>query len=129
MKGYYVERRFGWDTHGVPIEYEIDKKLGMSGLQAVEKIGIEKYNEECRSIVMKFAGDWKVTIDRLGRWIDMEDKPYKVNQSSSGFCGTSRTIINLFFFLDHGSHVYGIRLVGLQAGTLTHLKAPLQIGC
>ncbi|KAJ5391835.1 Isoleucine--tRNA ligase cytoplasmic [Penicillium cosmopolitanum] len=77
MKGYYVERRFGWDTHGVPIEYEIDKKLGMSGLQAVEKIGIEKYNEECKSIVMKFAGDWKVTIDRLGRWIDMEDKPYK----------------------------------------------------
>lgn len=80
MKGYHVERRFGWDTHGVPIEYEIDKKLGMSGLQAVEKIGIEKYNEECKSIVMKFAGDWKVTIDRLGRWIDMEDKPYKVRQ-------------------------------------------------
>ena len=78
MKGYHVERRFGWDTHGVPIEYEIDKKLGMSGLQAVEKIGIKKYNEECKSIVMKFAGDWKVTIDRLGRWIDMEDKPYKV---------------------------------------------------
>lgn len=77
MKGYHVERRFGWDTHGVPIEYEIDKKLGMSGLQAVETIGIEKYNEECKSIVMKYAGDWKVTIDRLGRWIDMDDKPYK----------------------------------------------------
>jgi isoleucyl-tRNA synthetase len=99
MKGYYVERRFGWDTHGVPIEYEIDKKLGMSGLQAVEKIGIEKYNAECKSIVMKFAGDWKVTIDRLGRWIDMEDKPYKVSQRSSIFRGVSRTITNLYFLL------------------------------
>ena len=77
MKGYYVERRFGWDTHGVPIEYEIDKKLGMSGLEAVEKIGIEKYNEECRAIVMRFASDWRSTIERLGRWIDF-DNDYKV---------------------------------------------------
>jgi isoleucyl-tRNA synthetase len=77
MKGYYVERRFGWDTHGVPIEYEIDKKLGMSGLEAVEKLGIEKYNEECRAIVMRFAGEWRQTIERLGRWIDF-DNDYKV---------------------------------------------------
>jgi len=77
MKGYYVERRFGWDTHGVPIEYEIDKKLGMSGLEAVEKIGIEKYNEECRAIVMRFASEWRQTIERLGRWIDF-DNDYKV---------------------------------------------------
>ncbi|OJJ49983.1 hypothetical protein ASPZODRAFT_1081354 [Penicilliopsis zonata CBS 506.65] len=76
MKGYYVERRFGWDTHGVPIEYEIDKKLGMSGLQAVEKFGIEKYNEECRAIVMRFASEWRQTIERLGRWIDF-DNDYK----------------------------------------------------
>ncbi|KAJ5082381.1 hypothetical protein N7532_011424 [Penicillium argentinense] len=76
MKGYHVERRFGWDTHGVPIEYEIDKKLGMSGLQAVEKIGIEQYNAECKSIVMKFATDWRKTIERLGRWVDF-DNDYK----------------------------------------------------
>ncbi|GFN18760.1 isoleucine--tRNA ligase [Aspergillus tubingensis] len=76
MKGHYVERRFGWDTHGVPIEYEIDKKLGMSGLEAVEKIGIEKYNEECRAIVMRFASEWRQTIERLGRWIDF-DNDYK----------------------------------------------------
>ena len=77
MKGHYVERRFGWDTHGVPIEYEIDKKLGMSGLEAVEKIGIEKYNEECRAIVMRFASEWRSTIERLGRWVDF-DNDYKV---------------------------------------------------
>ncbi|RDW89910.1 isoleucine--tRNA ligase ILS1 [Aspergillus mulundensis] len=76
MKGHYVERRFGWDTHGVPIEYEIDKKLGMSGLEAVEKLGIEKYNEECRAIVMRFASEWRDTIERLGRWIDF-DNDYK----------------------------------------------------
>ncbi|KAJ6001489.1 hypothetical protein N7522_006716 [Penicillium canescens] len=81
MKGHYVERRFGWDTHGVPIEYEIDKKLGMSGLEAVQKIGIEKYNEECRAIVMKFASEWRQTIERLGRWIDF-DNDYKTMNPS-----------------------------------------------
>lgn len=77
MTGYYVERRFGWDTHGLPIEYEIDKKLGISGKDAVLKMGIDKYNEECRAIVMRFAAEWRQTIDRLGRWVDF-DNDYKV---------------------------------------------------
>ncbi|KAL2006689.1 hypothetical protein VTN00DRAFT_9357 [Thermoascus crustaceus] len=81
MKGHYVERRFGWDTHGVPIEYEIDKKLGMSGLEAVEKLGIEAYNAECRAIVMRFASEWRQTIERLGRWIDF-DNDYKTMNTS-----------------------------------------------
>ncbi|KAJ5097467.1 Isoleucine--tRNA ligase cytoplasmic [Penicillium angulare] len=90
MKGHYVERRFGWysilltsprDCHGLPIEYEIDKKLGMSGLQAVEQFGIEKYNEECRSIVMRFSSEWRQTIERLGRWIDF-DNDYKTMDPS-----------------------------------------------
>ncbi|PHH61584.1 hypothetical protein CDD81_8165 [Ophiocordyceps australis] len=76
MKGYHVERRFGWDTHGLPIEHEIDKKLGISGKEAVEKFGIAKYNEECRSIVMRFATEWRQTVERLGRWIDF-DNDYK----------------------------------------------------
>jgi len=77
MKGRYVERRFGWDTHGVPIEFEIDKQTGMSGKDAVEKYGIEKYNADCRAVVMKYSGEWRKTIDRLGRWIDF-DNDYKV---------------------------------------------------
>ena len=77
MKGRYVERRFGWDTHGLPIEYEIDKKLGLSGKDAVAKLGIEHYNSECRAIVMRFSAEWRETIDRLGRWIDF-DHDYKV---------------------------------------------------
>ncbi|KAI9759215.1 MAG: isoleucine--tRNA ligase [Chaenotheca gracillima] len=76
MKGRHVVRRFGWDTHGVPIEHEIDKKLGISGREAVMKLGIEKYNQECRAIVMRYATEWRQTIDRLGRWIDF-DNDYK----------------------------------------------------
>lgn len=77
MKGNHVVRRFGWDTHGVPIEYEIDKKLGISGKDAVNKMGIEAYNAECRAIVMTYAGEWRRIIERLGRWIDF-DRDYKV---------------------------------------------------
>ena len=82
MKGYHVERRFGWDTHGLPIEPEIDKKLGISGKAAVMELGIAKYNAECRSIVMRDAGEWRHTIERLGRWIDF-DNDYKVERSPS----------------------------------------------
>ncbi|KAJ2907126.1 tRNA synthetases class I-domain-containing protein [Zalerion maritima] len=76
MKGYHVERRFGWDTHGLPIEHEIDKKLGISGKAAVMEIGLEKYNAECRAIVMRFSEEWRHTVERLGRWIDF-DNDYK----------------------------------------------------
>ncbi|KAI9671543.1 MAG: isoleucine--tRNA ligase [Caeruleum heppii] len=76
MKGFYVERRFGWDTHGLPIEHEIDKKLGITGKEAVAQLGLAKYNAECRAIVMRFASEWRETIDRLGRWIDF-DNDYK----------------------------------------------------
>lgn len=73
MNGYYVERRFGWDTHGLPVEHEIDKKLGITSKDDVMKMGIDKYNEECRSIVMRYASEWKQSITRLGRWIDFEN--------------------------------------------------------
>ncbi|CAI7677039.1 unnamed protein product [Penicillium pancosmium] len=76
MKGYHVVRRFGWDTHGLPIEYEIDKKLGVSGRDAVLKFGIERYNAECKDIVMRYSSEWRQTVDRIGRWVDM-DNDYK----------------------------------------------------
>jgi isoleucyl-tRNA synthetase len=82
MKGYHVERRFGWDTHGLPIEHEIDKKLGISGKDAVMKLGLAKYNEECRAIVMRYSLEWRTTIDRLGRWIDF-DNDYKAYSTLS----------------------------------------------
>jgi len=72
-KGFHVERRFGWDTHGLPVEFEIDKKLGIKGPADVAKMGIENYNKECRSIVMRYSGDWEKIIGRLGRWIDFKN--------------------------------------------------------
>lgn len=76
MKGFHVERRFGWDTHGIPIEHEIDKKFKITGKQAVMEMGLEKYNAECRAIVMRYSEEWRHTIERLGRWIDF-DNDYK----------------------------------------------------
>lgn len=77
MKGYHVVRRFGWDTHGLPVEHEINKKLHISSGEAVMQMGIEKYNAECRAIVMKYSSEWRQVIERLGRWIDF-DNDYKV---------------------------------------------------
>ena len=73
MKGRYVERRFGWDCHGLPIEHEIDKKLGMSAQDAVEKLGVKGYNAECRGIVQRFTSEWEKTVTRIGRWVDFEN--------------------------------------------------------
>ena len=76
MKGRYVMRRFGWDCHGLPIEHEIDKQLGMSAQDAVEKLGVAGYNDECRAIVQRYVKEWRHTITRIGRWIDF-DNDYK----------------------------------------------------
>ncbi|KAI3631018.1 hypothetical protein MIR68_010508 [Amoeboaphelidium protococcarum] len=79
--GHYVERRFGWDTHGLPVEYEIDKKLGIKNKEDVMKLGIDKYNAECRSIVMRYAKEWEITVERMGRWIDFENDYKTLNTS------------------------------------------------
>lgn len=71
--GHHVERRFGWDCHGLPVEYEIDKTLGIKGPEDVHRIGVAKYNAECRAIVMRNWAEWRRTIERLGRWIDFEN--------------------------------------------------------
>ena len=70
MKGYYVPRRFGWDCHGLPVENEIEKSHALSGAPAIEKFGVAKFNEECRQIVLRYAEQWKKTVDRMGRWVD-----------------------------------------------------------
>lgn len=73
MKGHFVQRRFGWDCHGLPIEHEIDKTLGMSAKEAVEQLGIARYNDECRGIVQRYTREWEKTISRLGRWVDFDN--------------------------------------------------------
>ncbi|MCO4764567.1 MAG: isoleucine--tRNA ligase, partial [Myxococcales bacterium] len=73
MRGYKVERRFGWDTHGLPVEMEIEKKLNLSGPRAIDEFGIDNYNEACRSIVLRYTSEWKNVVTRMGRWVDFED--------------------------------------------------------
>lgn len=73
MKGRYVSRRFGWDCHGLPIEHEIDKKLGMSAHDAVAKLGVKNYNDECRAIVGRYVAEWEKTVKRIGRWVDFKN--------------------------------------------------------
>jgi isoleucyl-tRNA synthetase len=76
MRGYKVERRFGWDTHGLPVEMEIEKKLELNGPDDVRAYGIDNYNEACRSIVLRYTDLWRKTVTRLGRWVDF-DNDYK----------------------------------------------------
>ncbi|XP_075405943.1 isoleucine--tRNA ligase, cytoplasmic isoform X2 [Tenrec ecaudatus] len=76
QSGFHVDRRFGWDCHGLPVEYEIDKTLGIRGPEDVAKMGIVEYNNQCRAIVMRYSTEWRSTITRLGRWIDF-DNDYK----------------------------------------------------
>ena len=73
MRGMKVDRRFGWDCHGLPVEYEMEKELGISGKRQIEDYGIEKFNEACRSIVLRYTKEWETIITRLGRWIDFRN--------------------------------------------------------
>jgi isoleucyl-tRNA synthetase len=72
MKGKHVERRFGWDCHGLPVEYEMEKELGISGKHEIEEFGIAKFNESCRSIVLRYTKEWETIMTRSGRWVDFE---------------------------------------------------------
>jgi len=73
MKGYYVSRKAGWDTHGLPVELEIEKKLGINSKDEIEEIGIEKFNRLCRQSVMKYEEDWKKLTERIGFWLDTDN--------------------------------------------------------
>ena len=73
MKGRRVNRRFGWDCHGLPVEYEIEKSEGISGYSAIVEFGVARFNEMCRSIVLRYTKEWEITIKRTGRWVDWED--------------------------------------------------------
>ncbi|KAA0115739.1 isoleucine--tRNA ligase [Mycolicibacterium sp. P9-22] len=73
MRGYKVERRFGWDTHGLPAELEVQRQLGITDKAQIEELGIEKFNDACRASVMKYAGEWRAYVTRQARWVDFEN--------------------------------------------------------
>ncbi len=76
MKGKRVERRFGWDCHGLPVEYEMEKELGISGASQIEEYGVAEFNEACRGIVLRYTSEWREVVTRMGRWVDF-DHDYK----------------------------------------------------
>lgn len=73
MRGKRVERRFGWDTHGLPAEMETEKELGVSGRRAITEFGIENFNAACRSSVMRYTAEWESYVTRQARWVDFAD--------------------------------------------------------
>ena len=75
MKGYKVIRKAGWDTHGLPVELEIEKKLGISGKGQIEELGVEKFVKECKESVFSYVTLWKEMSEQIGYWVDMDD-PY-----------------------------------------------------
>lgn len=72
MKGYHVSRRGGWDTHGLPVEIEVEKKLGFTNKQQIEDYGIEKFNKLCRESAFTYIREWEKLTDRIGYWVDLE---------------------------------------------------------
>jgi isoleucyl-tRNA synthetase len=81
MRGYYVERRFGWDCHGLPIEALAQEHLGLAGAAAIREKGIDVFNETCRSLVLRYVREWRKTVTRMGRWVDF-DNDYKTMDPS-----------------------------------------------
>ncbi|MDI6401952.1 isoleucine--tRNA ligase [Balneolaceae bacterium ANBcel3] len=75
LKGCKVDRKGGWDTHGLPVEIEVEKELGLQGRSQVEEYGIAEYNARCRESVLRYKGEWDRLTDRMGYWVDLDD-PY-----------------------------------------------------
>jgi isoleucyl-tRNA synthetase len=73
MRGRYVARKGGWDCHGLPVEVEVEKELGLSGKPQIREFGIEAFNQRCRESVLRYVGDWATLTERIGMWLDTDD--------------------------------------------------------
>ncbi|MDP3996679.1 MAG: class I tRNA ligase family protein [bacterium] len=83
MRGFYVRRKGGWDTHGLPVEIQVEKELGLKSKKEVEEYGVEKFNQKCKESVWKYVREWEEFTERVGYWIDLEHpyvtyKPYYI---------------------------------------------------
>ena len=75
MKGFLVERKAGWDTHGLPVEIEVEKSLKLNGKDDIEKFGIGEFNKQCKNSVFHYKKEWDDLTERIGYWLDL-DNPY-----------------------------------------------------
>ena len=76
MQGFHVSRRAGWDTHGLPVELQIEKKLGLQSKKEIEQYGVAKFNKECKDSVFEYIGEWEKFTDRIGYWVDKKNAYY-----------------------------------------------------
>jgi isoleucyl-tRNA synthetase len=82
MRGYYAPRKAGWDTHGLPVEHEIEKELGIFDKKEIEeKVGITEFNKRCRDSVMRYIGDWEKMTERMGFWVNLDQAYYTLDNS------------------------------------------------
>ena len=130
--GHHVTRRFGWDCHGLPVEFEIDKKLGIKGRDDVLAMGIDKYNAECRGIVTRYCAEWETIVTRLGRWIDFKND-YKTMVSKGALAHSVSIPVHVAIARWYaprprfpvGHQVHGVRVVGLLAAVGEGPRLPL----
>ena len=96
MKGYKSVRKAGWDTHGLPVELEVEKKLGINGKDQIESYGLEPFIQECKESVWKYKGMWEDFSSTVGYWADMDDPyvTYDNNFIETGLQGCKRTLGN-----------------------------------
>ena len=82
MRGYHVPRKAGWDTHGLPVEHEVEKELGIFDKKEIEeKIGIDDFTRRCRESVMRYIGDWEKMTERMGFWVNLDEAYYTLDNS------------------------------------------------
>jgi isoleucyl-tRNA synthetase len=81
MQGFHVRRKAGWDTHGLPVELQIEKKLGLKSKKEIESYGVEQFNKECKQSVFEYIADWEKFTDRIGYWVKKEDAYYTFDTS------------------------------------------------
>lgn len=106
MTGFYVHRKAGWDTHGLPVEIEVEKSLGIQGKEEIEKYGIDKFNQKCRDSVFTYKTDWDELTRRIGFWLDL-DHPYITFEN--GYVESVWWILKTFF--DKGFIYQGFKIL------------------
>ena len=117
MKGYRVARRFGWDCHGVPVEFEINKTLNLHSRKEILEYGVDRYNAACRGIVDRYSNEWKKTVKRIGRWVDMENAYFTMDVE---FMQSVWWVFQSLF--DKGLIYEGLKVVPYSTGVSTPLS-------
>ena len=87
MTGHYVERKAGWDTHGLPVEIAVEQQLGFTSKDDIERYGIAEFNRQCREAVLEHLEDWRALTERIAYWVDLDDAYYTLDPTTSSRSG------------------------------------------